>query len=140
MSLQRNFLRLPLVGLILAVGTSCSAADLLGVPSSQSWVVIDNQNNLAAQSAAQQTAMVQSNLAQSASAAQLAAQQEAAQRTTQAAADAQARAEIAARQANLAAQAASQRSAERALERARDADTVVTPIPSDAASRSPDGA
>jgi hypothetical protein len=46
MSIQRNFRRLPLVVLVLALGTSCSAADLLGVPSSQSWVVVDNQNNL----------------------------------------------------------------------------------------------
>ncbi len=34
------------VGLLLAVATSCSAADLAGTPSTQSWVMIDDQNSL----------------------------------------------------------------------------------------------
>ena len=47
MSIQTLRRRLPLFVLGLALSTaSCSAADLLGVPSSQSWVVIDDQNNL----------------------------------------------------------------------------------------------
>jgi len=46
MSTRRYGRRLPFLAFLLALGTSCSAADLLGVPSSQSWVVIDNQNNL----------------------------------------------------------------------------------------------
>jgi hypothetical protein len=46
MSIQTLRRRLPVLVLLLALGSSCSAADLLGVPSSQSWVVIDDQNNL----------------------------------------------------------------------------------------------
>jgi hypothetical protein len=32
--------------LVLVGGISCSAADLLGTPSTQSWIMIDNQNKL----------------------------------------------------------------------------------------------
>ena len=37
---------LTLLALLIAFGTSCSAADFVGVPSSQTWVVIDNDEQL----------------------------------------------------------------------------------------------
>ncbi len=45
MSVSRVVRGLSMLGL-LAFATSCSAADLIGAPSSQSWVVIDNDNLL----------------------------------------------------------------------------------------------
>ncbi len=44
MSIKRRCF--PLLALLVALGTSCSAADLMGVPSSQSWLIIDNDNLL----------------------------------------------------------------------------------------------
>lgn len=47
MSIQRRYRRMPLLALVLSLLTSCSAADLIGVPpTSQEWLVVDNQNNL----------------------------------------------------------------------------------------------
>jgi hypothetical protein len=45
MYIQRQYRR-PLLTLLLGLLTSCSAADFVGVPASQSWLVVDNQNNL----------------------------------------------------------------------------------------------
>lgn len=36
----------PLLGLLVVLLGSCSAADLMGVPASQSWVLIDNMDQL----------------------------------------------------------------------------------------------
>jgi hypothetical protein len=38
--------RLPITALLLVLASSCSAADLTGAPSSQEWLLIDNQNLL----------------------------------------------------------------------------------------------
>src|SRR3954471_6556741 len=46
MSIQSRSRRLSLCVLLLTSVTSCSAADFVGPPSSQSWLVIDNQNLL----------------------------------------------------------------------------------------------
>ena len=46
MSIQSLGRRLSLCVLLLTSVTSCSAADFLGPPSSQSWLVIDDQNQL----------------------------------------------------------------------------------------------
>jgi hypothetical protein len=46
MSASSHYRRLPLLALLVAFSASCSAADFTGVPSSQEWLVIDNQNTL----------------------------------------------------------------------------------------------
>jgi hypothetical protein len=46
MSMQSLSRRLSLCVLLLTAVTSCSAADLLGPPSSQSWLVIDENEQL----------------------------------------------------------------------------------------------
>ena len=47
MLIKRQYRRLPWLALVfVALTSSCSAADLIGVPASQSWLVVDNQNNL----------------------------------------------------------------------------------------------
>jgi hypothetical protein len=39
-------LRQSMTVLLIAFASSCSAADLMGTPSTQEWLLIDNQNNL----------------------------------------------------------------------------------------------
>jgi hypothetical protein len=46
MSVQSLYRRLSLCVLLLTLGTSCSAADFLGPPSTQSWLVIDDDELL----------------------------------------------------------------------------------------------
>jgi hypothetical protein len=47
MSIQLQYKCMPVLALVLTLLTSCSAADLIGAaPTSQEWLVVDNQNNL----------------------------------------------------------------------------------------------